>query len=281
MRLQRQQEIENMVEALRHLNERKKYFEEQINSYNSYVEVAMATMQRGKSYATVPHLHAVVCTNTHLEKSESLCLLQSSTSISGTFRNQARLPSLVRSSIVDKTCTREAYSYPSTNFPQGSSTRSTSSFLRTSLECSLLNCSTTLSASQIAWQWLMSDWKTFCRLSTKTEHHSPYLMASLNLISICCCIRSTRSKFLVPWFCICLIPFPPQILCMNSLLSDIMYHSPLINHSPTHSRVSLIDILCGCYDTLSHASPSTWCQLGRPTRTAFRFRQAGRQNSME
>ena len=51
MRLQRQQEIENMAEALRHLKERKKYFEEQINSYNSYVEVAMATMQRGKSYA--------------------------------------------------------------------------------------------------------------------------------------------------------------------------------------------------------------------------------------
>ncbi|KAI0307116.1 hypothetical protein B0F90DRAFT_1622592 [Multifurca ochricompacta] len=49
MRLQRQQEIENMAEALHHLNERKKYFEEQINSYNSYVEVAMATMQRGKS----------------------------------------------------------------------------------------------------------------------------------------------------------------------------------------------------------------------------------------
>jgi len=49
MRLQRQQEIENMAEALRHLKERKKYFEEQINSYNSYVEVPMATMQRGKS----------------------------------------------------------------------------------------------------------------------------------------------------------------------------------------------------------------------------------------
>jgi len=49
MRLQRQQEIENMTEALRHLKERKKYFEEQIDSYNSYVEVAMATMQRGKS----------------------------------------------------------------------------------------------------------------------------------------------------------------------------------------------------------------------------------------
>jgi DNA helicase IV len=51
MRLQRQQEIENMAEALHHLKERKKHFEEQINSYNSYVEVAMATMQRGKSYA--------------------------------------------------------------------------------------------------------------------------------------------------------------------------------------------------------------------------------------
>ncbi|KAI0068683.1 hypothetical protein BV25DRAFT_1792222 [Artomyces pyxidatus] len=49
MRLQRQQEIDSMTDALHHLNERKKYFEEQINSYNSYVEVAMATMQRGKS----------------------------------------------------------------------------------------------------------------------------------------------------------------------------------------------------------------------------------------
>ncbi len=56
VRLQRQQEIENMTEALRHLKERKKYFEEQINSYNSYVEVAMATMQRGKSYATTQYL---------------------------------------------------------------------------------------------------------------------------------------------------------------------------------------------------------------------------------
>ncbi|RDB22579.1 Ras GTPase-activating-like protein rng2 [Hypsizygus marmoreus] len=47
-RLQRQQEMESMHEALRHLAERKKYFEEQINSYHSYVEAAMNTMQRGK-----------------------------------------------------------------------------------------------------------------------------------------------------------------------------------------------------------------------------------------
>lgn len=47
-RLQRQQETDSMVEALKHLNERKKYFQEQIDSYHSYVEAAMATMQRGK-----------------------------------------------------------------------------------------------------------------------------------------------------------------------------------------------------------------------------------------
>ncbi|KAF8076365.1 ras GTPase-activating protein [Lyophyllum atratum] len=47
-RLQRQQEMESMNEALRYLAERKKYFEEQIDSYNNYVETAMNTMQRGK-----------------------------------------------------------------------------------------------------------------------------------------------------------------------------------------------------------------------------------------
>ena len=50
-RLQRQQEMESMNSALRHLAERKKYFEEQINSYHDYVEGAMNTMQRGKGYA--------------------------------------------------------------------------------------------------------------------------------------------------------------------------------------------------------------------------------------
>ncbi|KAH7887756.1 ras GTPase-activating protein [Phlebopus sp. FC_14] len=47
-RLQRQQEMDSMMDALKHLNERKRYFEEQINSYHDYVEAAMATMQRGK-----------------------------------------------------------------------------------------------------------------------------------------------------------------------------------------------------------------------------------------
>jgi Ras GTPase-activating-like protein IQGAP2/3 len=49
-RVQRQQAIENMHAALNHLAERKKYFEEQINSYHNYVEAAMNTMQRAKGY---------------------------------------------------------------------------------------------------------------------------------------------------------------------------------------------------------------------------------------
>ena len=47
-RVQRQKEMERMNDALLHLAERKKYFEEQINSYHNYVETAMNTMQRGK-----------------------------------------------------------------------------------------------------------------------------------------------------------------------------------------------------------------------------------------
>ena len=49
-RLQRQQEMESMNEALRQLAERKKYFVEQIDSYHNYVETSMNTMQRGKGY---------------------------------------------------------------------------------------------------------------------------------------------------------------------------------------------------------------------------------------
>ncbi|KAF9259503.1 hypothetical protein L218DRAFT_963533 [Marasmius fiardii PR-910] len=47
-RLQRQQEMQSMNDALQHLAERKKGFEEQINSYHDYVKQSMETMQRGK-----------------------------------------------------------------------------------------------------------------------------------------------------------------------------------------------------------------------------------------
>lgn len=47
-RLQRQQEMQNMNEALRQLAERKKYVEEQLDSYHTVVDSAMNTMQKGK-----------------------------------------------------------------------------------------------------------------------------------------------------------------------------------------------------------------------------------------
>jgi len=47
-RLQRQQEMDSMKEVFQQLAERKKYFQEQIDSYHSYVEAAMQTMQHKK-----------------------------------------------------------------------------------------------------------------------------------------------------------------------------------------------------------------------------------------
>ena len=47
-RLQRQKEMESMNSALKHLAERKKSFEEQINSYQSFIDTSMSTLQRGK-----------------------------------------------------------------------------------------------------------------------------------------------------------------------------------------------------------------------------------------
>ncbi|KAH8830869.1 ras GTPase-activating protein [Flagelloscypha sp. PMI_526] len=46
-RLQRQQELESMKAALQHLAQRKKEFEERINSYSTVVERSMDTMQKG------------------------------------------------------------------------------------------------------------------------------------------------------------------------------------------------------------------------------------------
>lgn len=47
-RVQRREELDGMNEALTHLKERKKFFSEQIDEYNKYVESSMETMQRGK-----------------------------------------------------------------------------------------------------------------------------------------------------------------------------------------------------------------------------------------
>ena len=47
-RLQRQQELESMSKTLKHLAARKRFFEEQIKTYQAYVESAMNTMQKSK-----------------------------------------------------------------------------------------------------------------------------------------------------------------------------------------------------------------------------------------
>ncbi|KAF8320672.1 hypothetical protein DL93DRAFT_2107201 [Clavulina sp. PMI_390] len=47
-RIQRRQEMDAMNDALKHLNERKAAYKDQIASYNNYVDSAMSTMQRGK-----------------------------------------------------------------------------------------------------------------------------------------------------------------------------------------------------------------------------------------
>lgn len=47
-RIQRQQEMASMKGALKHLQERKKDFEEQIESYHNYADAAMQTMQKSK-----------------------------------------------------------------------------------------------------------------------------------------------------------------------------------------------------------------------------------------
>ncbi|KAL1747468.1 hypothetical protein HDZ31DRAFT_31879 [Schizophyllum fasciatum] len=52
-RLQRQQEMENMQEALKQLADRKVNFQKQIDAYNDYMKDALSTMQRGKKQRVV------------------------------------------------------------------------------------------------------------------------------------------------------------------------------------------------------------------------------------
>ena len=58
-RLDRRQEKEYMKGALKQLSERKKFFEEKIESYNAFVDGAMNTMQRGNQKwvfcSDIPH----------------------------------------------------------------------------------------------------------------------------------------------------------------------------------------------------------------------------------
>lgn len=121
-RLQRQQEMESMNDALRHLAERKKYFEEQINSYNDYIEAGMSTMQRGKG-SVVSTSFTFVLSHRVIGRNDLSFLSPSNISILEISRNRAKIPSLVPTSTQPRTCTIRGSCYPSTNFRRASSTK--------------------------------------------------------------------------------------------------------------------------------------------------------------
>jgi RasGAP C-terminus len=124
-RLQRQQEMERMNLALRHLAERKKYFEEQINSYHDYVDGAMHTMQRGKGSAYLIYWPATVLT-TFTGRSVSSFRSQSSTFISANYRSRVKPLNLGHSNIPQSIYMIRASYCPLTNTLRVNSTKWTS-----------------------------------------------------------------------------------------------------------------------------------------------------------
>lgn len=127
-RLQRQQEMASMNDALKHLHDRKKYFEEQIDSYHNYVEAAMATMQRGKGYDSPRLAFSLNLLTFVTGKIASFCHSPSNTFIFAIFRNPVKPRNLARLSIVQKLYMRKASCCQSTNSPLASSIKLTSSF---------------------------------------------------------------------------------------------------------------------------------------------------------
>ena len=133
---------------------------------------------------------------------------------------------------------RGAYFCRSTNTPRDNLTRSISSFPQISLACLPSRCSITRWELQIGWQMRMSDSKTFYRLNTKTEHHSPYSTGWPNLISISFCIRLIRSGCtIIVLYILLKFPYFSGFMYEYLLLS---YHVPLtacfVSHAPSYSR---------------------------------------------
>ena len=110
-RVQRLHEKESLEESLKHLAERKKYFEEQIRQYHDYVETAMNTMQRGKGCVAPTWRDAEgVLLMRLFAGSDVSCRSRSSTSICESSRNKARCLSSARTSTVrSDSTTRVSY----------------------------------------------------------------------------------------------------------------------------------------------------------------------------
>ena len=54
-RMQRQKEIEGVKQTLSHLDEKAKFLEEKLHSYNDYIEQAMVTLQTKKGYVFITY----------------------------------------------------------------------------------------------------------------------------------------------------------------------------------------------------------------------------------
>jgi len=135
-RLQRQQEMESMNEALRQLAERKKFFEEQLDSYHNYVETAMNTMQKGKGYDS-PTLGSFPTHMREIGKNDQFCLLPSSTFTFVISRGLDRPQNLAPSCTLPRNCMIGEYFFRSTNILQDNSTNSKSLCRRTLLVSSI------------------------------------------------------------------------------------------------------------------------------------------------
>lgn len=117
-RMQRQHEMKSMKEALRHLQERKKNYEEQISSYQDHVQAAMNTMQQKKGYYLLAH-KVIQTDKTTVKFSErsadSLFLLPNNFGMFGSYRRPGSLLNLGRTFTLPRTFMIRRSCYPSSN----------------------------------------------------------------------------------------------------------------------------------------------------------------------
>jgi hypothetical protein len=135
-RLQRQREMESMNEALRQLAERKKFSEEQLDSYHNYVETAMNTMQKGKGYdsSKLGSSSTYIC---QTGKNDQFCPSPSSTFTFAIFRGLGSPLNLGLSCTLPRNYTIGEYFFRSINILQDSLTNSRSRCRRTSQASSI------------------------------------------------------------------------------------------------------------------------------------------------
>jgi hypothetical protein len=182
-----------MNDALKHLQDRKNYFEEQIDSYHNYVEAAMATMQRGKGYDILLYIHST-STDVATGKIDLHSLSPSNFFTFATCKNPAKLRSLVHSSTVPRLYTRKAYCCPSIHSLLDSLTRSISSFHQIRQEYLQWRYTTIPLALRIVSHLRTFEWRISFRPNSRIRHLWHYSVAWSWSTCNSSCIRSTKSS---------------------------------------------------------------------------------------